>query len=114
MGALDRTGLAERVAGYVAGVNTKMELNDAKYESIKFNTHCEVDYGPRYIRVRAKDDCGAHSVHSFIDRTNGDIVKAANFKAPDRAGKTKGVRGNVFAEDFGLSCVNYCMTNYLK
>lgn len=42
---------------------------------------------------------GVHSVHSFIDLTNGNLHKAATYKAPDTAGKTKGVRTNIFAAD---------------
>jgi len=114
MGILDRAGLAERIEGYVAGVAALNAANDKKYESVKFNTKIEVDYGPRYVRIVRKDDCGSRSVHSFVDRTNGDILKAATYKTPDRAGKTKGVRGNVFADNFGLSAVNYNGANYLK
>lgn len=47
--------------------------------------------GNRYIRI-ASD----RSVHSFIDRTNGDVLKPAGFKAP-----AKHARGNLFAGQNG-------------
>lgn len=47
--------------------------------------------GNRYIRI-ASD----RSVHSFIDRTNGDVLKPAGFRAP-----AKHARGNLFAGQNG-------------
>lgn len=42
---------------------------------------------------------GCHCVHSFIDLTNGNLHKAATYKAPETTGKTKGVRTNIFNAD---------------
>jgi hypothetical protein len=60
------------------------------------------EVGKKYARiVRRESWNGADptngSVHCFIDLANGDILKAASFKAP-----AKGVRGNIFKEDFDI------------
>jgi hypothetical protein len=53
--------------------------------------------GPRYVRVAKKD--GLHdglSVHSFVDKTTGDIYKGT-WKAPVKNGK----RGNIYTDYVG-------------
>lgn len=37
------------------------------------------------------------SAHAFVDKTNGDVLKPASWKAP-----AKGARGNIFDADGGL------------
>lgn len=60
-----------------------------------------VEMGNRYARIVTKAQTGrSRSVYCFVDRTNGDILKAASWKAP-----AKGARGSVFAPDFGRSCI---------
>lgn len=45
--------------------------------------------GKKYVRIVRKG-----SAYCFIDKTNGDILKAASWKAP-----AKGARGNIYAAD---------------
>lgn len=55
-----------------------------------------IEMGRRYARI-VRTETGHHtgrSVHCFIDVTNGDILKAASFKAP-----AKHARGNIFNEN---------------
>lgn len=40
------------------------------------------------------------SAHAFIDKTNGDILKPATYRAP-----AKHARGNIFADDNGMNCM---------
>lgn len=102
----DREGLEARIAGYVAGVAgvaaaywKKMDYNYA--DPPKF----EVEPGARYVKIvrveQPNKSCTVKSssrgVHSFIDRRNGDILKAASWKAP-----AKHPRGNIYEEDYGL------------
>lgn len=56
----------------------------------------EVAYGKRYAKIVACDTYGScqKSVYCFVDRSNGDILKAATWKAP-----AKGKRGSIFNED---------------
>ena len=48
------------------------------------------------------------SVHTFVDMTNGNILKSASWAAP----APNGVRGNIFDKDYGASVVNEHGANY--
>jgi hypothetical protein len=63
----------------------------------------EIDGGVKYQRIsvitRHKNTAGVvtdgqRSVYCFIDLSNGDILKAAGWKAP-----AKGARGNIFNDN---------------
>lgn len=57
-----------------------------------------VDKGARYNKlVRTDSRSEFASVFCFVDKTNGDVLKAASFKAP-----AKGVRGNIFDDANGV------------
>lgn len=58
----------------------------------------EVKTSKRYAKVvrRGGEEFG-WSVHCFVDITNGDVLKAAGWKAP-----AKHARGNIFDEHNGL------------
>jgi len=60
--------------------------------------------GRRYIKLL--DDT---SVFAFVDRTNGDVLKPASYKAP-----AKHARGNIFLSDNGLDLVGPFGPAYLK
>ena len=52
---------------------------------------------------RVNGDVHNRSVHCFIDRNNGNILKAAGWKAP----APNGVRGNIFtSENMGVGSVD--------
>jgi hypothetical protein len=67
-----------------------------------------LERGKRYVRV-VRESRESRSVHSFVDTTNGDVLKADSWKKP-----AKHARGNIFAEDNGLKGVNYIGANYLS
>lgn len=96
---MDRDGLAARVDGFVAEAKRIIDEHYAKdLKSLK-PPRVDVEIGPRYIKLVRADVAGSsRSVHCFIDRSNGDILKAASWRAP-----AKHPRGNVFEEDFGVS-----------
>jgi hypothetical protein len=54
--------------------------------------------GPRYVRIvrheGPMDAPHSRSVHVFIERSTGNILKAHGWKGP-----AKGPRGNIFADD---------------
>lgn len=58
----------------------------------------EIAEGRRYIKVVRVDN--QRSVHLFVDKTNGNILKAASWKSP-----AKGARGNIFNEDNGFGAL---------
>ena len=58
--------------------------------------------GKRYAKViRRAPHYNGSSVHCFVDMTNGDVLKAAGWKAP-----AKHARGNIFDEHDGLRHMN--------
>ena len=66
--------------------------------------------GGRYIKVtRVREGQAGGSVFSFIDRTNGDVLKPASWAAP-----AKHARGNIFNPDNGLPCVGPYSIAYLR
>ena len=100
----------DRLNLYVEMVQGKM---NAYYEMMNF-THSTpdditVDYGKKYARVVHANGV-QRSVHTFVNMINGDILKSGGWKAP----APNGVRGNIFANDFGASVVNEYGASYLK
>jgi hypothetical protein len=64
--------------------------------------------GGRYARITVDDvrdgkPAGQRSCFCFVDSTNGDVLKAAGWKAP-----AKGARGNIYT----YTNVNECITSY--
>ena len=94
--------ILDRLERYVARLD---ELCVAYYED-RFD-HIEapelcVEFGRKYAKViKGCRGGSSRSVHTFIDLTNGNILKAASYKAP----APNGVRGNIFDDDCGMSCV---------
>lgn len=60
--------------------------------------------GPKYVKV-----VHGSSVYCFIDRSNGDVLKAASWSRP-----AKHPRGNIFDESNGLSRCQWTGPEYLK
>jgi hypothetical protein len=59
--------------------------------------------GPKYVKVISLDVWNGvpntnGSVYCFVEKGTGNVLKAAGFNAP-----AKGVRSNIFAQDFGAS-----------
>ena len=67
------------------------------------------DYGKRYVKLIIKNKYGHESVYGFIDQTNGDILKAASWKAP-----AKHARGNIYDENTYSSAATTYGISYLK
>jgi hypothetical protein len=73
--------------------------------------------GGRYIKVsRVSENVDpvtrrpiVNSAYGFIDRTNGDVLMAASWRAP-----AKHARGNIFSNDNGLPCVGPYGIAYLR
>lgn len=82
------------------------KLNRLHYQGV-YNTiphYVDIELGRRYARVMV-----GNSIHTFIDIRNGDIIKNAG-----RTPAKNGVRGNIFSDDLGASCINWFGTKYLK
>jgi hypothetical protein len=68
----------------------------------------EASFGTRYVRV-FRSSSSSHSVHAFVDRTNGDVLKPATFRAP-----AKHARGNLFDSQNGLGSMGEYGPAYLR
>jgi hypothetical protein len=73
-------------------VAVKKIYNDYMEEQFPKNDREEIEAleGGRYIRI-IKNRGGYRSAYCFVDKTNGDILKAASWAAP-----AKHARGNIF------------------
>lgn len=61
--------------------------------------------GRRYVKLVLRGMGAGGSAYGFIDRSNGDLLKAASWNAP-----AKGKRSNLFDTDYGMSgCSKYGM-----
>lgn len=84
----------------------------SEYRTKEFPTLPEVSLkaskGGRYVKV-IRVDGASSSVHCFVDTTNGDVLKAASYKAP-----AKHARGNIYAADNGLGCMGPYGAAYLR
>ena len=101
----------ERINLYVDLVQKKntryFEIHDFKWDPPMVSA----DYGKKYARIVKNDGLnGSRSVHTFVNMTNGDILKSGGWSAP----APNGVRGNIFSDDFGASVVNEYGASYLK
>lgn len=61
--------------------------------------------GARFIKINRSGG----GIHCFVDRTNGDVLKAASSKAP-----AKGARGNLFDAHNGLGRMKWTGPEYNK
>jgi hypothetical protein len=87
----------------------RAEYHDAHYAVLGKLPPLEVMDGQRYVRVVSRDSGNSRSVYCFIDKSNGDILKAATWKAP-----AKHKRSNLNDEDYGLSGVGQYGAKYLR
>lgn len=95
-------------AALVKYVELVQRLNDeylAKFYPNATRNLVTIDVGSRYIRV-VKDNGTQRSVHSFVDKTNGDVLKGS-WRAPVK----NGVRGNIHKAEIPI---NHHGPNYLR
>lgn len=71
-------------------------------------TEWSIDVGPKYVRV-VRASSGSRSVHCFVSQANGDVLKAAGWKAP-----AKHARGNIFDASNGLGSMGPYGPAYLR
>jgi hypothetical protein len=85
--------VAQRLEGFVHKVQTETNAYYAKHYSILTPPTIEVEEGSKFYRIVKQDS--QRSVYCFVSKANGDIYKAAGWKAP-----AKHVRGNIFDTDY--------------
>ncbi len=64
--------------------------------------------GRRYVKLITDHKVGGKSVYCFVDKTNGNVLKAAGWSAP-----AKHARGNLYKDDNGLSTMSPFGAAYL-
>ena len=104
---------ADALAGYV---KTVQAINDEYYaknypgSTAVQSPIIEIEEGPKKVRIIKRDKNGtSRSVHTFIEKETGDILKAAGWKAPAPNGK----RGNIYDINYP-KCINEFGAVYLK
>ncbi len=89
-------------------VAAAQEVVDAHYaDSTLTNPVLTISNGRKYAKIICTAYSQSH-VFCFVNRENGDVLKAASFKAP-----AKHARGSIFADDFGASSVNAYGAHYI-
>jgi hypothetical protein len=95
---MEREGVRERIEALRGAVESKMRTTrDARFPGLSaYPLTIALTYGQKRCRIVREES--QRSVCGFVDLETGDILYPASWKAP-----AKHARGNVFAEDFGLS-----------
>ena len=103
---MDTKNITEQIETFrVALENMLLEYRSACFPTLPAPT-VEISTGKRFARIIKKDS--GTSAYGFIDLSNGDLLKAASWKAP-----AMHARGNIFNQDMLSGCGPYGMA-YLK
>ena len=92
-------------SAFAAFMEKVQAVSNAKYAAQGWGNSPPVlsfEKGNRYMRL-VKDQHGQRSAFGFVDRTNGDVLKASSWKAPAK----NFARGNIFAADGGTGRVDW-------
>ena len=63
----------------------------------------EFEAGSKYVKIVSISGGGSRSVHCFVEKANGNILRAASWKAPAR----NFIRGNVFDQSSYINRVRW-------
>jgi len=96
----------KQVIDFVAAAQ---EVVDAHYsDSTNTNPVLTIKNGRKYAKIIATAYQQSH-VFCFVNRENGDVLKAESFKKPARH-----ARGSIFADDHGKSSVSAYGAHYIR
>jgi hypothetical protein len=107
-----------QLAGFIAGVEKMINDDYVKsYPNLPYTVSISAEWGQKFVRIVRKDIHKSNnaptgqggSVYCFIQIDNGDILKAAGWKAP-----AKHARGNIMQPSFGVDQVGPYGPAYLK
>ena len=103
---MDTKNITEQIETFRAALeNMLLEHRNARFPTLPAPT-VEISTGKRFARIIKKDS--GTSAYGFIDLSNGDLLKAASWKAP-----AMHARGNIFNQNILSGCGPYGMA-YLK
>lgn len=93
--------------GYLAKLQERSNAHHAAHYPNITPAVFTVSMGKRYAKIISNGT--GRSVHTFIDRTNGNVLKAAGWAAP-----AKHARGSIFSAQNGMEAVSVYGGNYLR
>ena len=94
---------------FLAKVNEGFQAQNAKMPNLpNYYEAPTVEEGSKFLRIVRKSH-GSTSVYCFVNKLNGDILKAAGYKAP-----AKGARGSVFKPETYAHADPYGSFLYLR
>jgi len=99
--------ITKQIETFCASLQNMLEKHHNKSFPTLPAPRVEISMGKRFARIIKKDGSNA-SAYGFIDLSNGDLLKAASWKAP-----AMHARGNIFNQDALSGCGPYGMA-YLK
>ena len=88
----------EYVEMYCRAIATACERRYRDHPYDKTPPHIYPEYGRRFTRIVYEDHSSRH-VHAFVDMTNGDVIKSAGWKAPQRGVNGLAVRFNLVDDE---------------
>jgi hypothetical protein len=95
--------ITEQIETFRASLENMLVQHHAERFAVLPPPSIEISMGKRFARIIKKDGSST-SAYGFIDLTNGDLLKAASWKAP-----AIHARGNIFAENMLDGCGPYGM-----
>lgn len=102
----------EAFNGFIAKVEGLMDSHYSKEFPSLPKPIIGYDEGSKYIRVWKGERHSSGKIskyaYCFVDKSNGDVLKCAGWKAP-----AKKARGNIYSPKGGLEGVNPYGANYL-
>ena len=98
----------EKLDSFVKGVNQIVAVHFATQFPTLEPKSVVVTGGRKYIKLCNVEHGQVSSVWGFVNAENGDVLKAASFKAP-----AKHARGNIFDDHNGLKTVSAYGPAYL-
>lgn len=92
--------VAEKMAFFQQVREFKVRLEGLVRREFGIHANIGSTEGDRFVRVY-KDWSGQKTVMCFVDKSDGTIFKGS-WKAPVK----NGARGNIYADDFGMECMD--------
>lgn len=105
----------KRVEQFANKLEEKILKNINNDPGYTYRVEIEIKPGKKFYKIveghtfRDSRENPSMSVYAFIDKETGDIYKPASWAAP-----AKHVRGNIFADDFGMSVCGPYGVAYLR
>ena len=87
--------IINRLEGFVAKVQAEIIANSMTSFSNLTPAIISFTEGSKFFKI-VTSNFGSRSVYCFVDKSNGDIYRAATWKAP-----AKHVYGNIFDANYG-------------